>query len=79
MMALDVPYFVCVPCRTICINKEMVHRAIRTWNAYRHHGMCRVPPHRVLYQEMLTMLNEFVDDDIQRAGYRCTRFTKIVP
>ena len=74
---LDVPYFMCGMCRTICVNKAAVRRAISLWRSelpsHKH-----LPSAEDLHKEMIETLERVVIDFYCcTAGYKRARFKRV--
>lgn len=70
---LELPIFLCSPCRTIYIDKPTIRHIISEW---RKEG-AREMPFRQLYQEFLGELEKMVTTHfVPRLGYKKVRFRK---
>src|SRR3989344_5288438 len=75
---LDLTFFLCSPCRSIGIDRQIFKSQIRAWrNDFFNQNKKRFPPLKWLYQEFWRRLNENVDYYIDRLDYKRREFKKI--
>ncbi len=78
MRRMDIPYFMCGQCRTICADKRALKNYIRWWKS------CdiikrRTPTLKTLYNLALEQAEKNIDYYVDRIGYRRARFIRKLP
>lgn len=75
MRRMDVPYFMCSPCRTICADKNSIKIYVRWWKGL---GLVkqRLPSNKILYKIALEKAENVVDYYAAHVGYRRARFIR---
>lgn len=71
----DLIYFMCSPCRTIYIDRELIKRHVREWRD-RAYSKKNMPPLKVLYKTALDYLESAVLYCVERIGYEHARFIR---
>jgi len=71
---LDLPYFVCVRCRSVYFDRRLVQKQV---SSLRKMDMrARQVPFRVIYRDALRLLEKVVKSRIEDLGERFMRFRK---
>lgn len=71
---LDLPYFVCVRCRTVYFDRRLVQERVSGLRKMDMHA--RQVPFRVIYRDALRLLETVVKSRIEDLGERFVRFRK---
>lgn len=71
---LELPYFLCGNCRTACVDKILVQKAVSSWRKNTWAG--KNISHREAYQKAKDVLSGTLQRHVEQLGYRIVRFYK---
>ena len=72
---MDVPYFMCSSCRTICADKASIKKYVRWWKSCALTKL-HLPSLKNLYKMALEQAENTVDYYVARVGYHRARFIR---
>lgn len=72
---MDIPYFMCSPCRTICADKSAIMNYVRWWKSCGFVKQ-RLPSIKCLYKMAIERAESNVDYYVANIGYRRARFLR---